>query len=258
MKKINLFLLLTILLLSSCKNQKEENPTDLETKYILTPFSQSPEFPDATLIFDSYTKGLFTFRVESETYILGEQTSDANKKMCANSPEGQHIHLIMGSDPYYAKYTETFKQEIRDGTHYMLAFLSRSYHESIKTSTAFVASKVEIENNTIINSEPIEGMMLWYSRPKGVYVGKEETDKVMLDFYLKDVELGEEYKILADINGEIHTIDQWIPYYIKGLPLGFNKIKLTLVDMMGEVLPLENNPVSMEFELKEDPADALQ
>ena len=127
----------------------------------------------------------------------------------------------------------------------MLAFLSRSYHESIKTKDAFISSKVNIKDNTVVNQEPIEGMMLWYSRPKGVYIGKEETERVMLDFYLKDVRLGEEFAVKADINGEVHSINRWQPYYIDGMPLGKNTITLTLVDNQGKTVDIPNNPVSM-------------
>ena len=94
--------------------------------------------------------------------------------------------------------------------------------------------------------------MLFYSRPKGTYVGKKNTDKVMLDFYVVNLKLGPNYKVLADINGEIHTIDTWQPYYIEGLPMGKNKIKLTLVDGAGNPVDTPLNPVEREFELKAD------
>lgn len=261
MKNLLLILFLSSLLFS-CKSKDETSEQDSDNKmsdksYVLTPIEDSPDFPDAVLIFNSYKDGVFKFEVDSDTYELGEQTSDAVRKMCANSPEGQHIHLIMGSDPYYAKYTATFDQNIRDGEHYMLAFLSRSYHESIKTKDAFISSKVNIKDNTVVNQEPIEGMMLWYSRPKGVYIGKEETERVMLDFYLKDVRLGEEFAVKADINGEVHSINRWQPYYIDGMPLGKNTITLTLVDNQGKTVDIPNNPVSMEFELKPNPEDEL-
>ncbi len=261
MKNLLLILFLSSLLFS-CKSKNETTETENENKisdknYVLTAFEDSPEYPDAELEFNSYKDGIFEFEVDSDTYELGEQTSDAARKMCANSKEGQHIHLIMGSDPYYAKYTATFNQDIRDGEHYMLAFLSRSYHESIKTRDAFISYKVKIKDNTVVNQEPIEGMMLWYSRPKGVYIGKEETERVMLDFYLKDVTLGDEFAVKADINGGVHSINRWQPYYIDGLPLGKNTITLTLVDNQGKTVNIPNNPVSMEFELKSNPEDEL-
>ena len=134
----------------------------------------------------------------------------------------------------------------------MLAFLSRSYHESIKTPTAYKAEYVTVKDKTAGQFESIADPMLFYSRPKGTYVGEKETQKVMLDFYVVNLELGKSYKVLADINGEVHTIDTWQPYYIEGLPMGKNKIKLTLVDREGKIVDTPLNPVEREFELKAD------
>ena len=109
-----------------------------------------------------------------------------------------------------------------------------------------------VAENMARQSESINDPMLFYSRPKGTYVGEKNTKKVMLDFYVINLELGDRYKVLADINGEVHTIDTWQPYYVEGLPMGKNKIKLTLVDGDGNVVEAPLNPVEREFELKAD------
>lgn len=247
---------------SSCKNTNtaEEGPEEnieKELQYTLTPFSKSADFPDAQLTLASYSDGKFTFEVTGDSYELGQQTPDAPQKMCANSSEGQHIHLILDTDPYIAKYESTFDQEVSDGEHFMLAFLSRSYHESIKTNTSYLAKKVDISNNSISTSEDITGEMLFYSRPKGTYVGKANTEKVMLDFFLVNTELGGNRKVKAIINGEEHIINEWQPYYIGGLPMGKNTITLALIDENGTNLNIPNNPVTREFELKEDPSEDI-
>jgi len=249
-------------ILFSCKNESStdnneadtttstENP---DTKYTLTPFNTSPEYPDAKIDFISYLDGNFTFGVTGDSYQLGAQTSDAEQKMCANSAKGQHIHLIVNNGPYNARYTSSFSDVALDeGNHYALAFLSRSYHESIKTKEAYTAQYLTVTENQARQFESINDPMLFYSRPKGTYVGEKNTNKVMLDFYVINLELGDRYKVLADINGEVHSIDTWQPYYIEGLPMGKNKIKLTLVDGDGNVVNTPLNPVEREFELKED------
>ena len=116
---------------------------------------------------------------------------------------------------------------------------------------AFTAVQTTIENNTIKSSERITEPTLFYSRPKGTYVGKLETEKVMLDFYPVNATLGENYSVEANINGEIHSIDKWQPYYITGLPMGENTIELTLVNKNGDPVESEINPVSRTFTLKE-------
>ena len=233
----------------------EEQPSTPSDQYTISPFSASPSFEDATIESMEYQTGQFQFTVSGDTYKLGEQTSDAPQKMCANSGQGQHIHLIIDREPYAAKYVPEFDYEIENGEHYLLAFLSRSYHESIKTPQARVAKKVTVADGAITDSEDISGPMLFYSRPKGTYVGKADTEKVMLDFYLLNVELGSEYQIKASINGEEHMIDQWQPYYIEGLPMGENTIELTLLNQNGGLVDVPLNPVSRTFTLQSDPVE---
>jgi len=95
---------------------------------------------------------------------------------------------------------------------------------------------------------------LFYSRPKGTYTGKKETDKVMLDFYPINANIGTTQKIIATINGEEHEITKWQPYYISGLPLGENKVTLSLVNTDGNKLSAPYNPVTRTFTLRGDTA----
>ena len=203
-----------------------------------------------------YKDGKFKFGIGGTSYELGAQTPDAPQKMCANSGKGQHIHLIVDNAPYAAKYTNEFEYDIEDGEHHMLAFLSRSYHESIKTSAAHTAMTITTKNKSITDANPVQGPMLFYSRPKGTYVGEADTEKIMLDFYLVNTNLGADgYKVQADINGEqTETIDTWKPYFLEGLPMGENTIKLTLLNKDGSVADVPLNPVERTFTLKEDPA----
>ena len=221
----------------------------------LSDFTVSPEYPKAKLTMD-YKGGKFTFNVDSKTYKLGEQTTDAPQKMCANSKDGQHIHLIIDNGPYDALYKPEFEKEVADGDHYILAFLSRSYHESIKTQTAHTAVKGTVANKSLTKATPVTEPMVFYSRPKGKYVGKSDTDKIMLDFYLANVTLSADgYKVKAVVNGGTEfTLTEWKPYFIEGLPMGDNKITLTLIDKDGKTVNSPLNPVERVFTLVEDPA----
>jgi hypothetical protein len=254
------------LLFTACQNSSTESSTEETTtpteevqetntskQYTLTPFEPSASFPGATLSDVKYKGKAFDFEVSN--YELGEQTEDAPQKMCANSAQGQHIHLIIDNEPYAAKYTSSFAYDLDEGQHYMLAFLSRSYHESIKTKEAHLAKKIEIIEGYLADSEDITEPMLFYSRPKGTYVGEKDTKKVMLDFYLVNADLGTDYMVKAEINGEEHMIDSWQPYYIEGLPMGENTITLTLVDADGKKVNTPLNPVTRVFTLAADPAE---
>jgi len=258
-KMKNLFLLLGFtLVLASCNNQATKTDTTASTaadasatKYTLTPFSESMDFPDASLKAMAYTGGTFSTVIAGSTYKLGEQTSDASNKSCANSKDGQHLHLIVDTEPYVAKYESSFTQDIPDGDHHILCFLSRSYHESLKTPTAYMAVTATVADKSITKMADIEGPMLFYSRPKGLYTG-DDTKKVMLDYYLVNADQPG-FKVEADINGEKHLLDKWQPYYIEGLPEGDNTIKLSLLDADGQLVNVPLNPVSRTFKLEKTP-----
>jgi hypothetical protein len=264
MKQLLFLLIFSSLAIISCKSDKSTSESakkediivtaESPKKYTLTPFSPSKSFEDARLNGMTFKSGVFDFSVAEGEYVLGAQTDDANEKMCANSGKGQHIHLIIDNAPYAAKYTNKFDYDVADGEHHLLAFLSRSYHESIKTDAAHIANKITVKNNTIAESSPITDPMLFYSRPKGTYSGAGETEKVMLDFYPINVDIGTTHKIIALINGEEHEINKWQPYYITGLPLGENEVKLSLVDIDGNKLTAPYNPVSRTFTLRGDTA----
>lgn len=264
MKYLNYCLLFAALFLFACKSEKgnkaamgdkkdtSSTVTSNEEGYRMSPFIPSTTYPDATLSNMSYKDGQFNFDVASDSYSLGQQTPDAKTKMCANSGKGQHIHLIVDNKPYAAKYTNSFEYDIEDGEHHILAFLSRSYHESIKTETAHLLKKVTVKDRSIVSESDVKEPMITYSRPKGTYVG-DDTKKVMLDFYLSNVELKDGYSVKAEINGDVHHVIKWQPYYIEGLPMGKNTIKLTLMKD-GKTVDTPLNPVTREFMLKADPA----
>jgi hypothetical protein len=264
MKQLLILLIFSSLIIISCKSdkstsdtaapEKEELTISTAKKYTLTPFSPSKSFEDAEIESMSYSAGSFEFGVPDGDYVLGAQTDDADDKMCANSGKGQHIHLIIDNAPYAAKYTNKFDYEVKDGEHHLLAFLSRSYHESIKSEKTHVARKVTVKDNGFTEVAPIEEPMLFYSRPKGTYSGAKETNKVMLDFYPINADIGTTHKIIAIINGEEHEITNWQPYYITGLPLGENKVSLALVDMDGNKISAPHNPVTRTFTLRGDTA----
>ncbi len=265
--RYSILLIFSVIVLFGCQSETDTKSTETivsteqgkkiatPNKYNILPFTNSPAFNDAAIALEGYKDNKFNFKVSGTDYKLGAQTPDAPQKMCANSGKGQHIHLIVDNMPYAAKYTSEFEYEIPDGQHYVLAFLSRSYHESIKTAAANICKLIYFKDNAIFKEADSKEPMLFYSRPKGTYIGKADTEKIMLDFYLANLTLGKDYKVVADINGEKHTFDKWQPYYIEGLPMGENTITLTLVDGSGNKVDTPLNPVTRKFTLKEDPVE---
>ncbi|MGB3802051.1 MAG: hypothetical protein WA952_19680 [Lewinella sp.] len=224
------------------------NNEDIE----LTDMPATEGFPNASIDDWSFNAGTLSYDVSG--YTFGKITDDADDLMCANSDQGQHVHLIIDNEPYIAKYEPTFDQVVQDGEHHILTFLSRSYHESIKSPEAHRAVKVTAANGSFSSMEEITEPMLFYSRPKGTYVGSKETENVMLDFYPVNATIGDEYKIMATVNGKEFTIDEWKPYYLENLPMGENTVTLTL--MQGDsIVDTPLNPVRRTFTLEADPME---
>jgi hypothetical protein len=149
--------------------------------------------------------------------------------------KGNHIHVILDSQPYEAYYELGQPFELRNmtaGKHTLRVFPSRPWHESYKNDGAFQmvsftvkgggdASKPTTTNSgqTVANNNsspattpPREGKdypasaagevdvtkpLLTYSRPKGEYKG-EDSDPIMIDFWLSGAKLqgdGGEYRV---------------------------------------------------------------
>ncbi len=185
------------------------------------------------------TAGKVSFSFQVDHYALGNQTPDAESKLCANSAKGQHIHYIIDNQPYKAFYISDFDDALTEGHHTILAFLSRSYHESIKTKKAYILFNMDVIGKAEITGTltNLKAQHLFYSRPKGEYVGND-TKKIMLDFYLVNTTIAENgNKVKAIINGTEFILADWKPYTIEGLPLGENTIQLQLIDKNGKLIP---------------------
>lgn len=272
MKKI-LLLLSIPFILSSCGDDKKnttEQPkqkenvnsrnTDIQ-KIEIEKITEGPEFPDATLIIkDIQAKPIentdsveITFNFDVQNYELKAQTPDASTRSCNNSKDGQHIHFIIDNQPYTALYAPTHTIRIKkDSEHTLLTFLSRSYHLSLKNSTAYQAVKFKIDTNgKLTKTDAGKEPMLFYSRPKGTYLGAD-VENVLLDFYLINAKEGlqaGDYKIQANIAGKEFIITEWAPHFIKNLPYGKHDIQLTLTDKNGQ--KVGENTVKMTITLAE-------
>ena len=209
----------------------------------------SPAFPDAALSMsappaDGEVEGPeVEFAFDVEDFTLGAQTTA--DPFIAHSGKGQHIHLIVDNGPYSAHYAPEATRTLEPGSHVVLAFLSRSHHESVKHGYALSRIHVGGKKDEAIAEADLEGAPhLFYSRPKGTYTGAA-AEKVMLDFYLVNATLGGEagYTVEATIEGQTFELTEWVPYVIEGLPMGEVEIALRLLDGEGEPVPGPFNQV---------------
>jgi len=256
---------------TSCQNSNsgnEEKKTDTTAALppqpiSMTPNSESPEFKDAQLGIASVkaeklgsdsAKVVFNFTVKN--YELKQQTGDAANKLCNNSAKGQHIHFILDNKPYVALYEPTDTVKLANNTeHYLMAFLSRSYHESLKNKGAALVYHFKIdEKGNLKKMDDPKTPMVFYSRPKGDYIGKD-TANVLLDFYVWNAGLAADaYKV----NAKIHTADgrdtsiaisDWKANMLHNLGMGKSTITLSLADKDGKSVDGPNTTVSREFNL---------
>ena len=227
--------LVSALLIISCNKRTDSAKAEITITKVLG----SPEYvnskltlkDDPVVVDEGYE---FSFNVDQ--YELGLQTLKYFEYDLANSAKGQHIHFIVNNNPYSAHYNEKFSKKLEGDSNIILAFLSRSYHESVKNKNAFVLTQIG-EQKIDLNNE-----FLFYSRPKGTYKGAD-TEKLLLDFYLINTEISADgNKVRATIQDKEFIIDEWAPYYIEGLSKGEVKIKLELIDKSGNLVDTPFNP----------------
>lgn len=275
--KNNYFLIIAIsvlgILFASCNGNSGN--TESSTKDSVKPMppvalakvSASPDFPDAALgiksvktekVGNDSTKVIFEFEVKN--YELKAQTTDAASKLCNNSDKGQHIHFIMDNMAYKALYEPKNEVTFANGTeHYLMAFLSRSYHESIKSPKASLLYYFNIDKKGTLKNMDMEDPkhpMLFYSRPKGDYFGKD-TASVLLDFYVWNCNIAKDgYKVKADIENKDVSgrtlsviLDKWGSNFIQNLGTGKCKVTLTLIDKDGKNVEGAMTTATREFNL---------
>ena len=265
----SILVLVLLTLTVSCKENKEEK-TDTNSevekttetaevqKITIQKLEDSPAYADAELVLSSpegaeiASAGEISFDFKVANYELGAQTESPNAQKLANSGKGQHIHFILNNQPYSAHYEPSFTKEVPDGVHHLVAFLSRSYHESVKNDNSVVVRKLEVgENPTDSIGLDMDAPTLIYSRPKGTYAGKD-AENLMLDFFVLNTTLAEDgNKVRATVNGQEFMLTEWTPYVLNGLPTGTVTIQLELLDAEGTLIPGPFNSVTRTVTLSE-------
>lgn len=244
---------------NSTQNNSAASDEATETQEIVVnAIDHAKEFPGATLNIASLTaepvgtdSARVTVKYDIQNFNLTEQTE--HEHHMANSHDGQHIHFILNNTPYVALYEPEYSVTVPvSSEHYLLSFLSRSFHESIKTEDAAKLIKFKVTADAKIEElpKPTEPS-LFYSRPKGDYKG-DDAEVLLLDFFVANTTLAADgNKVQAVINGQEFTLDQWRPYEILNLPEGETTIKLTLVDNEGKAIAGDNVSIESKIKLSE-------
>jgi len=258
---------------TACKSTATDTVASQDTLEKAPPHLQieavpaSPKFPDAKIAIatvqasldaDDSVKVDFNFSVKD--YQLSIQTEDAEDKGCNNATKGQHIHFIMDNKPYTALYEPKHSVRVaKNSDHYVLVFLSRSYHESIKEKKAAQLYHFKIDKKGSLSQlEPSKKPMLFYSRPKGEYVGAD-MENVLLDYYVVNATIHpDSMKVKVNIVNQGKKVKRdttfiattWEPLFVKNLRPGKATITISLLDRKDKKLNGLHTSVSREITLK--------
>jgi hypothetical protein len=186
------------------------------------------------------------------------------------APEGgKHVHLIVDNQPY--KRIDDPKQPIKlkdivpgyelaeDKQHFLIAFASRSTHESIKAldkkGSPMAVLGIFVGKKGEERWKPKDPLLV-YSRPKGKNDGPPPAEGILVDFYLVNAELGDgKFAVKATLKGpgadegKSVTIKSWKPWRIKNPQSGSYSLQLTLLDKEGKPVPGPWNDVTHSFEV---------
>ncbi len=170
----------------------------------------------------TYTNGVFNFSVTN--YDFGIPTPDQATTGLAFSPMGQHAHLIIDGQPYIAAGNPyTYPSGLNDGVHTIVAFLSRSYHESYKNDQSFISGTFTVSSNSIVGTQVGNNLStdeIFGSRPVRTYTGSAEYAKILIDYYITvstKIKLGNTYSIRVTIDQTPTLTESWLPIQIEGM-----------------------------------------
>jgi hypothetical protein len=147
---------------------------------------------------------------------------------------GQHIHVIVDNEPYIAHYEADEPLMLKDlepGTHTLRVFPARHYHLSLKKGDVFKTRTFHVKEKTEDFKFDASKPFITYSRPKGSY-DTEAAKELLLDFYVSNIELGDDAKVVYGVDGKETTLTEWKP----ALEPGEHEITLKLVDGEGNVI----------------------
>lgn len=251
-------LMVALLVLAGCGGGGEQGPTIQKAERSAPIEGATARFasPDDSTVVDSSNVHVL---VETVNFVAGAQTEGDRAQQISNSDRGQHVHVIVDNEPYLANYNvgDPFPVgTLSDGAHTAFVFPSRSYHESVKSETAWDAVNFYVDEETGSFSLDRTQPTIIYSRPKGNYAG-EGADRILMDFYLINAELGpDSYKARytiapagADSTLASMTLEEWTPAFVTGLSEGTYDVTLELLDAEGNVVPGEWNSTTREIEV---------
>lgn len=247
-----IFSLFLLMMVNACTNNSTSLPVH-STSSEKIKLSPCPPLDSAILytdvILENYTytgnKMIFT----PQNLRLGGMTPLTTTRQTARTKKGNHLHLCIDGEQHKISNQNIFDFPLKNGKHKLVAFIARSFYESIKNPTSILAKEIAVRNGELVSSKNLPAVDIVYNAPIGLYKA-EESNKILLDFVLIGTtlsEFGNTVKITLDEH-TIFNVNKWQAYYLEGLSKGEHHIKLELLDPTGRQIAA---PTSQSFVIKE-------
>lgn len=234
----------------SChQNTTTEIPTVPIQNIELTPYpltDSSIAYSNVLLQNYTYTRNQMMFRPENLR--LGGMTpiTEGRPKSLPRTNKGNHLHLCIDNKQHHVSNSNIFELPLSDGKYKLIAFIARSFYESIKNPQAIIAKEIGIRKGELYHSKNISTVQIAYNAPMGTYT---DGEAIILDFVLVNTKLekgGNQVKITIN-NEKAFTVNEWQAYLLEGLSIGEYEVLLELLDATGKQIAA---PVSQKFIIK--------
>lgn len=248
------YILFSAVLLSSCGGNDDENFTKEEIAEVLaianyspiilerggiklTEFTDFPPFEDVETSIatqnQTFKMGMNKIEFKNKFFNLGEKTAEETIHNVRLNEGGQYLGVLTPKKPTEKVIQSYFETDVDKGDNYFLCFLSRSYDVSVRNPKASFLFKINADPSGCYSETNLADTVVALLQPNGHY-SSTEKNKIMFDFFLKNVSLdgGNYLSVLID-NVEF-KIEKWAPFIIQGLDYGKHIIEIDLRNKEGK------------------------
>lgn len=261
-----------LFLLSSCISGDEENVSQEKIDAALAISNYSPiiiesggiklvEFTDFPPFSDVETKiatqnqtfkmGINKIEFNNKYFNLGEKTTEEKIHRARLNEGGQYLGVVTPTKRINKVIRGQFETDLKKGDNLFFCYLSRSYDLSIKNPNASFLFKVNADPSGCFSETDLPDTLITLLQPRGDFV-YNQGNKILLDFYLKNITLNKGDFINLTIDKIEFKLTKWAPFWIHGLSSGRHKVSIELKTKDGKsiegVMP---NRLSSTFTINE-------
>jgi hypothetical protein len=221
-----LFSVFLVIIFASCGtdsapdvNEKTSNTNDSLLQLTVTDSARLIQIKEINLFCESAIKPSITAQKENK-FLVSVQENNSTAKASYIINNDDFVSLTGG-----AEFTA------QSGNNIFLLFACNESGVSCKGEHSYLLKNYLVGNDMGVFNEKQEH--LFYYLPKG----EVESENVVLDFYLLNVNLGKSgSKIRTTIDGMEFLLEKWTAYSIEGLDIGEHSIRIELIDSEGNTI----------------------